>query len=78
MESEQAVSLFRMIVDEEYRYHQFWGGISFDLLIYLVWISCGADNEVLEPNRIVWFAGCSILLAVTIMATIESFSRQAL
>jgi hypothetical protein len=64
---------FRMLIDEQYRYHQFWGAMSFvQPLLFYGWISTQGGRRLPSWVAIVIALVCE---AATIYAAIESLKR---
>ena len=63
---------FRLLIDEQYRYHQFWGAMSFTQPILLYdWISA-----LHGWNSILWAIGFGLIVeGATVYAGIESLRR---
>src|SRR5260370_41562482 len=69
------LTAFRAAVDENYRYHQFWGAMVFVLAVWFVGV---AKNIWFELSPIVWvlaLAAEALIWSVTVWAAWEAYRR---
>jgi len=65
---------FRAAVDEYYRYHQFWGGMSIAMLIaYLGWLknSWESDSISIALSFVLFF----LIESVTVLAAVDAYKN---
>jgi hypothetical protein len=66
---------FRAVVDEQYRYHQFWGSMSLALPVLFSGLAVRYTDELSWPE---WIASVAVALGIegaTVWAACASFSR---
>lgn len=71
---ESRLAAFRVSVDEHYRYHQFWGGIT----VVLPFLFCGTRGDPRFASLVAGWSGLLIYILIqvlTIIAAIVSFKR---
>ncbi len=72
---ENKLNAFRASVDEYYRYHQFWGNMTFVIPIFAVGWLVKNFKSICFFSSCLWVIGAIVIEIITGMAAIESFKR---
>ena len=62
---------FRALVDEQYRYHQFWGALSIAIPIWFL-----AKPVPIGEDPTLWMAIAVVIEAITVVAAIAAYDRH--
>lgn len=74
LQTEAKLPVFRAVIDETYRYHQFWGGMSFALLLlYSSWIISSCAD--LSDRFIGLSVGFLVVEVFTVYAAIDQYQN---
>lgn len=66
---------FRVAVDEHYRYHQFWGGLTPLIPVFFFGLTSTQHISPCDPDGLVLWLLCVTLEIITIAAGINSYQR---
>lgn len=75
LKTKDGVEAFRTILDENFRYHQFWGGITLVVPFFFFGLARAQGVSLWSPITLVWFVAFLVVEAVTVAAAIEAYRR---
>ena len=75
LKTKDQIEAFGVTIDENFRYHQFWGGIAPVVPVFFLGLSREYRVPLLSCVALPWFVVFLIVEAVTVAAAVEAHTR---